>query len=179
MPGRPHIQSTQLTQALSFFQLHFNIIPPYVQYTTCSAFCQLLTWENLFLFSEKTHVAMYIFEQHQSAFSLCGIFLKYNYTNNIKNFSPHEGVFARLFRNVDNKLPGDTASHLISNDTEWSWSHLRWNWRSWGTNKPKGIEVKILKYYLEMKMLIWDDNIKMDIKESSFVLYLIIHYNTG
>ena len=28
-------------------------------------------------------------------------------------------------------------------------------------------------------MCLWDGNIKMDIKGSSFVLDLIIHYNTG
>ena len=28
-------------------------------------------------------------------------------------------------------------------------------------------------------MCLWDVNIKMDIKETSFVLDLILHYNTG
>ena len=33
--------------------------------------------------------------------------------NNIKNVSFHEDVCASLSRRVDNKLPGDTMSHLI------------------------------------------------------------------
>jgi len=41
--------------------------------------------------------------------------------NNIMNISLHKIVFASLFWNVDNKLPGDTVSHLSSKDTECTW----------------------------------------------------------
>jgi len=54
-------------------------------------------------------------------------------------------MFASLFRNVDNKLPVDMASHLISKDTECSWSHPRWNWRPWGKHDAERTEVKDFK----------------------------------
>jgi len=48
---------------------------------------------------------------------------------------------AILLRKNDNKLPNDTASHLSSNDTECSWSHPGWKWRSWGTHGAEGNKV--------------------------------------
>jgi hypothetical protein len=44
----------------------------------------------------------------------------YSSVDNINNISLHDGVFASLFRNVDNKLHSDTASNLNSKDTECS-----------------------------------------------------------
>ena len=38
---------------------------------------------------------------------------------------------------------------------------------------------KILKEYLEINVCMWDDNIKMDIKENSLFLELIFHHNGG
>ena len=96
--------------------------------------------------------------------------------DNIKNISLHEDVFASLYRNVDNKLPRVTASHLISNDTECSWSHRRCNWRSWGTNELKGTETKILKEYLKMNiygMII----LKWILRNLVLFIDLILHYN--
>jgi len=54
-------------------------------------------------------------------------------------------MFASLYRNVDNKVPRVTTSHLTSNDTECSWSHPEWNWRYWGTNDAEGTEAKDFK----------------------------------
>jgi len=51
-------------------------------------------------------------------------------------------VRASLLQNVDNKLPGDTASHLSSKDTECSSSNPVWNWLSSGTHEPKETEAK-------------------------------------
>jgi len=46
----------------------------------------------------------------------------YSRVDNIKIISLHEDVCASLYRNVNNKLPGETASHLTSKDTECNWS---------------------------------------------------------
>ena len=43
----------------------------------------------------------------------------------------------------------------------------------------KVLKHKMLQEYWEIGMGIQDDNIKMDIKGSSFLLDLIYHYNTG
>jgi hypothetical protein len=40
--------------------------------------------------------------------------------DNIKNILLHEDVCVNLLQNIHNQLPGDTASHLTSTDTECS-----------------------------------------------------------
>jgi len=62
------------------------------------------------------------------------LLFSYSSVDNIKNISLHEDVCASLYRNVDDKLLVGTTLHLSSNDTECSWSHPGWNWRSWGTH---------------------------------------------
>jgi len=49
---------------------------------------------------------------------------------------------ASLFRNVHNKLPCETSSHLNSKDTKCSWSHPGWNWRSWATRDAEGTDAQ-------------------------------------
>ena len=43
----------------------------------------------------------------------------------------------------------------------------------------KLLKQKVLMEYMERNMRKWDDNIKMDIKESSFVSKLTSSYNMG
>jgi len=62
------------------------------------------------------------------------LLFSYSRVDIIKNISLHKDVSASFYRNVDNKLPSDTASHQINNDTECSWWHPGWIWRSWGTH---------------------------------------------
>jgi len=66
-------------------------------------------------------------------------------------------LFPILCRNVDNKLPGDTASHLSSKDTDCCWSHPEWNWWFSGRHDAEGIEAKNFKWILGKKYvyMVW------------------------
>jgi hypothetical protein len=57
----------------------------------------------------------------------------------MKNISFHVDVCAIIFENVYNQLPCDTALIQSSKDTNKSWWHPDWNWRSWGPREVEGI----------------------------------------
>jgi hypothetical protein len=78
------------------------------------------------------------------------LLISYSSVEIVKNISLQQYVFEIIFRNVDNKLPGDTASHLSSRNTEWSWT-----WWVWGTDNREGIERKDFKGYLEICVIVW------------------------
>jgi hypothetical protein len=76
---------------------------------------------------------------------------------------------ASIFRNVDDKLPVTNRHNQavrilnivdhIQDGTDWYW----------GTNDVEGNEVQDIKRILGINMCLWNNNIKMDIKENCFV----------
>ena len=105
--------------------------------------------------------------------------VSYSTVDNIKNISLHEDVCASLFRNVNNNNPV-TRRHIQAVRILNAADHIQ--------NGTGGLEAgivqkepweKILKEYLEINMRMWDGNIKMDIKENSLFLELILHHNSG
>ena len=73
--------------------------------------------------------------------------VSYPRVDNIKNISLHEDVFASLFRNVIENLPGDKTSHPISTDTEYIDHIQEWSGASGGTDGVEELKGRILKEY--------------------------------
>jgi len=84
-------------------------------------------------------------------------------------------VLAIIFRNVHNQLPGDTASHLSSKDTECSWPHSGWNWWFWGADNAEGNEAKVVKEIFEINMRIGMLIAKWMLKKLVLFLHFILH----
>ena len=64
----------------------------------------------------------------------------------IKNISIHQVLFVIILRKDGNKLPGVTASHQSSNDTEYSRSDSKYTWRSCGTSDVEGSQTEDVKW---------------------------------
>ena len=47
-------------------------------YTKCSTSLHIHTWGSLFFFCARTHISVYIFDQHESAVTLHEIMKKYS-----------------------------------------------------------------------------------------------------
>jgi len=58
--------STQNPHTSYFFKLYFNTILPHMHKYNTRSFAQLHTHETLLFFCERTHISMYIFDQHYS-----------------------------------------------------------------------------------------------------------------
>ena len=90
----------------------------------------------------------------------------------LKNISLHEDVCADLFRNVDNQLTSNKASHLRSKNTECSSSHSGWSLERLAAGMMQFLKQNVLKRCLKGNIRIFIDNIKMCVKETSFGLTL-------